>query len=84
MANMKPVTSPGAKPPAAGGDAFGALWGKASAGIKKSSTPTAGPTMGQLAKEKSSAGIWGAPSAGSSSGNAAPKTGGSAIDDLLG
>jgi epsin len=84
MANMKPVTSPGVKPPAAGGDAFGALWGKASAGIKKSSTPTAGPTMGQLAKEKSSAGIWGAPSAGSSSGNAAPKTGGSAMDDLLG
>ncbi|RMJ08259.1 hypothetical protein CDV36_012123 [Fusarium kuroshium] len=84
MANMKPVTSPGAKPPAAGGDAFGALWGKASAGMKKSSTPTAGPTMGQLAKEKSSAGIWGAPSAGSSSGNAAPKTGGSAMDDLLG
>ncbi|KAM0441077.1 hypothetical protein ACHAPT_000382 [Fusarium lateritium] len=86
MANMKPVTSPGAKPSsAAGGDAFGALWGKASAGIKKSSTPTAaGPTMGQLAKEKSSAGIWGAPSAGSSGGNAAPKTGGSAMDDLLG
>ncbi|EEU48843.1 uncharacterized protein NECHADRAFT_98981 [Fusarium vanettenii 77-13-4] len=84
MANMKPVTSPGAKPPAAGGDAFGALWGKASANIKKSSTPTAGPTMGQLAKEKSSAGIWGAPSAAPSSGNTAPKTGGSAMDDLLG
>ncbi|RDA86874.1 hypothetical protein CP532_1411, partial [Ophiocordyceps camponoti-leonardi (nom. inval.)] len=46
-----------------GGDAFGALWGKASAGIKKTSTPTAGPTMGQLAKEKSSAGIWGPPAA---------------------
>ncbi|KAJ4271314.1 Epsin-3, clathrin recruitment and traffic between the Golgi and endosome [Fusarium torreyae] len=85
MANMKPVTSPSAKPPAAGGDAFGALWGKASAGIKKSETPTAGPTMGQLAKEKSSAGIWGAPSAaGASSGSAPPKTGGSAFDDLLG
>ncbi|KAF4974384.1 hypothetical protein FZEAL_8716 [Fusarium zealandicum] len=88
MANMKPVTSPAAKPAAAaGGDAFGSLWGKASAGIKKTSTPTAGPTMGQLAKEKSSAGIWGAPSAGSSQpsgGSAAPKTGGSAMDDLLG
>ncbi|KAF4459234.1 ENTH domain-containing [Fusarium albosuccineum] len=85
MANMKPVTSPQAQPaPAAGGDAFGALWGKASAGMKKSSTPTAGPTMGQLAKEKSSAGIWGAPAAGSSSGSAPPKTGGSAMDDLLG
>ncbi|KAH7156436.1 hypothetical protein EDB81DRAFT_787060 [Dactylonectria macrodidyma] len=84
MGNMKPVTSSAAKPaPAAGGDAFGALWGKASSGIKKSSTPTAGPTMGQLAKEKSTAGIWGAP-AGGSSQQTAPKTGGSAMDDLLG
>ncbi|CAM1504397.1 Fc.00g019880.m01.CDS01 [Cosmosporella sp. VM-42] len=84
MANMKPVTNSSAKPaaPAAGGDAFGALWGKASAGIKKSSTPTAGPTMGQLAKEKSSAGIWGAPA--SQSAGSTPKTGGSAMDDLLG
>ncbi|KAF5023126.1 hypothetical protein F66182_4821 [Fusarium sp. NRRL 66182] len=86
MANMKPVISPAAKPAAAaGGDAFGALWGKASAGIKKTETPTTGPTMGQLAKEKSSAGIWGAPSAaGSSGGSAPPKAGGSAMDDLLG
>ncbi|KAF4448012.1 hypothetical protein F53441_8527 [Fusarium austroafricanum] len=85
MANMKPVTSPAAKPAAAGGDAFGALWGKASGGIKKPETPKAGPAMGQLAKEKSSAGIWGAPpAAGSSSGSAPPKTGGSAMDDLLG
>jgi len=87
MASMKPVTSPGAKPAAAagGGDAFGALWGKASAGIKKSSTPTTGPAMGQLAKEKSSAGIWGAPSSASQqpSGSAQPQ-GGSASDDLLG
>ncbi|KAF7547840.1 hypothetical protein G7046_g8884 [Stylonectria norvegica] len=76
MANMKPVPAKSAAP-AAGGDAFGALWGKASAGIKKSNTPTSGPTMGQLAKEKSAAGIWGAPNAGSSGGSAAPKTGGS-------
>ncbi|KAK7407867.1 Epsin-3, clathrin recruitment and traffic between the Golgi and endosome [Neonectria punicea] len=88
MANMKPVTSSAAKPAsAAGGDAFGALWGKASAGMKKSTTPTAGPTINQLAKEKSSAGIWGAPAGGSSqpaSDSAPPKTGGSAMDDLLG
>ncbi|KAM5379282.1 hypothetical protein ACJA88_005842 [Fusarium oxysporum] len=85
MANMKPVTSPSAKPaPAAGGDAFGALWGKASGGVKKPETPKTGPAMGQLAKEKSSAGIWGAPAAPSSSGSAHPKTGGSAMDDLLG
>ncbi|RGP73301.1 hypothetical protein FSPOR_2260 [Fusarium sporotrichioides] len=85
MANMKPVTSSSAKPaPAAGGDAFGALWGKASGGVKKPETPKAGPALGQLAKEKSSAGIWGAPAAGPSSGSAPPKTGGSAMDDLLG
>ncbi|EKJ70594.1 hypothetical protein NXS19_000946 [Fusarium pseudograminearum] len=84
MANMKPVTSSSAKPAAAGGDAFGALWGKASVGVKKPETPKAGPALGQLAKEKSSAGIWGAPAAGSSSGSAPPKTGGSAMDDLLG
>lgn len=88
MANMKPVTSSAKKPaaPAAGGDAFGALWGKASSGIKKTSTPTAGPALGQLAKEKSSAGIWGAPAASQQyGGNTAPKTGGgSAMDDLLG
>lgn len=88
MANMKPVTSSAKKPaaPAAGGDAFGALWGKASSGIKKTSTPTSGPALGQLAKEKSSAGIWGAPAGGQTyGGSTAPKTGGgSAMDDLLG
>ncbi|KAH7326442.1 hypothetical protein B0I35DRAFT_422717 [Stachybotrys elegans] len=82
MANMKPVTSSAAKPAgaAAGGDAFGALWGKASGGIKKTGTPSSGPALGQLAKEKSSAGIWGAP-AGSSSGQPAA---GSGSGDLLG
>ena len=88
MANMKPVTSSTSKPAAAaGGDAFGALWGKASAGIKKTGTPTSGPAMGQLAKEKSSAGIWGAPASTPTQqfgGSTAPKTGGSAMDDLLG
>lgn len=84
MANMKPVTSPGAKPAAAaGGDAFGALWGKASAGIKKTDKTTGGPAMGQLAKEKSSAGIWGAPAASSQAG-ASMSNNGSASGDLLG
>ncbi|KJZ77010.1 hypothetical protein HIM_03331 [Hirsutella minnesotensis 3608] len=86
MANMKPVTASSGKPAggaaAGGGDAFGALWGKASAGIKKTNTtPQAAPAMGQLAKEKSSAGIWGAPAATPSQ----PATGGgSASGDLLG
>ncbi|OAA47945.1 epsin domain containing protein [Metarhizium rileyi] len=75
MANAKPVTSPGAKPAAgSGGDAFGALWGKASAGIKKTEKSNSGPAMGQLAKEKSSAGIWGTSAVNS----------GSASGDLLG
>ncbi|KFA64491.1 hypothetical protein S40285_01074 [Stachybotrys chlorohalonatus IBT 40285] len=86
MASMRPVTSNTAKPAAAGagGDAFGALWGKASGGSKKN-TPTSGPALGQLAKEKSAAGIWGnsagnspaQPPAGSGSGS------GSGSGDLL-
>lgn len=86
MANAKPVTSPKA-PAAAGGDAFGALWGKASAGIKKNNSQSSSPALGQLAKEKSSAGIWGAPAAQQSGGGAAaaPQSqGASASDDLLG
>ena len=84
MANTRPVQSGGkTAAPFAGGDAFGALWGKASAGIKKSDTPTAGPTMGQLAKEKSSAGIWGAPATSSNQGSGATGSG-SASGDLLG
>ncbi|TQV96310.1 epsin-3 [Cordyceps javanica] len=88
MANTRPVQG-SSKPatPAAGGDAFGALWGKASAGIKKTNTSTSGPALGQLAKEKSSANIWG--SSGSNSqtlgGSGATGTGGgSASGDLLG
>lgn len=85
MANMKPVPSSAAKPAggaaSGGSDAFGALWGKASAGIKKAPAASPGPAMGQLAKEKSSAGIWGAPAAKSSQ----PSTGGGpASGDLLG
>ncbi|KAL6877146.1 ENTH domain-containing protein [Trichoderma novae-zelandiae] len=80
-ASLQPASKSNGKAAAAagGGDAFGALWGKASATIKKPSTPTAGPALGQLAKEKSSAGIWGAPAPAP----AAPQ-GGSASGDLLG
>lgn len=78
-AGLQPANKSNGKAAAgAGGDAFGALWGKASVSIKKPSTPTAGPALGQLAKEKSSAGIWGAPAS-----SAAPQ-GGSASGDLLG
>lgn len=83
MANMRPVASAN-KPagPAAGGDAFGALWGKASSGIKKTSAP-AGPAMGQLAKEKSSAGIWGTPASSTTPASGGAGSG-SASGDLLG
>lgn len=90
----KPASAPGVKPAAkaASGDAFGSLWSSASAGIKKTSTPSSGPALGQLAKEKASAGIWGA---SASSTGASPsyqqqnsaqgqqKLGGG-LDDLLG
>lgn len=88
MGALKPVStgSSTAKKPA-GGDAFGALWANASgtSGIKKAA-PTNGPAMGQLAKEKSSAGIWGAPAAPAkpAGGSQPAGNGGSALDDLLG
>lgn len=83
LAASTPSTASKPAGAAAGGDAFGALWGKASSGIKKTNTPGSGPALGQLAKEKSSAGIWGAPA---SSTSKPPQSGGggSASDDLLG
>ncbi|KAK1757813.1 Epsin-3 [Echria macrotheca] len=81
---LKPA-APGAKP-AAGGDAFGALWSQASAGLKKSTPTGTGPTIGQLAKEKSSAGIWGSAGPAKPAGNA-PMGGSSSsngLNDLLG
>lgn len=71
----------------AGGDPFANLWGQAGSGVKKTSTPTAGPKMGQLAKEKTSASLWGAPAAGTSKpvgGSQSNTTGSSGLDDLLG
>ncbi|EGS18925.1 uncharacterized protein CTHT_0055380 [Thermochaetoides thermophila DSM 1495] len=77
----------GSKPGAtAGGDAFGALWSQASAGLKKNTPSGPGPSMGQLAKEKSSASIWGAPAPSSAASQ--PSTNnkplGNGPDDLLG
>ncbi|KAK4132005.1 ENTH-domain-containing protein [Trichocladium antarcticum] len=71
-----------AKPAAGGGDAFGALWSQASVGLKKNAPTGPGPAMGQLAKEKSSAGIWGPPTAGNQAGGSKPL--GNGLDDLLG
>ena len=90
MSALKPVStsSSSASKPAAGGDAFGALWSQASAGLKKSDKPASGPALGQLAKEKSSAGIWGA--SGGQGGaqqqqqQQQQKQTGGGLDDLLG
>ncbi|KAI6251493.1 hypothetical protein HI914_00132 [Erysiphe necator] len=68
-------------------DAFGSLWSSASAGLKKASTPTSSAALGQLAKEKASAGIWSATT--NSNASSTPQTSqirqqSSGLDDLLG
>lgn len=86
-----PVMSPGGKigAPAqkkAGGDAFASLL--AGAAPKKASTPTQKVTMGDLAKQKTSQGLWGAPaSSPSTPAVQTPPPGskpGGALGDLLG
>lgn len=84
--------APSVKTPAtkstSGGDAFGSLWSTASVGIKKTGPAASGPALGQLAKEKASAGIWGAPSTPSMGTQQKPagsqQTLGNGLDDLLG
>lgn len=89
------VMSPGGKigaaaPKKAGGDAFASLL--AGSATKKSQTPTQKVTMGDLAKQKTSQGLWGAPASTSSTPAAqspqpAAQSGakpGGALGDLLG
>lgn len=69
-------------------DAFGALWSSASAGVKKLNTPSQSPALGQLAKEKASASIWGAAAPATTpqqqnSAQTQQKLGGG-LEDLLG
>ncbi|KAK8065999.1 hypothetical protein PG997_012746 [Apiospora hydei] len=60
--------------------------------VKKSQTPASGPKLGELAKEKTSASLWGAPAAStpkpaqptSGAANSSTGAGGSGFDDLLG
>ncbi|KAJ5748469.1 uncharacterized protein N7511_010165 [Penicillium nucicola] len=85
----KPANQAAKKP---AGDAFGSLWStaSASAGIQKSNTGTnKGPNLASMAKEKASAGIWGAPAPSSSASTPSQsqhqhKQSSSAFDDLLG
>lgn len=73
---------------AGGADPFGSLL--AGSGIKKSTTPSnKGMTIADMAKQKSSAGIWGAASTPSpapmqAQNGSKPTTGSSGMDDLLG
>ncbi|KAH6639592.1 hypothetical protein C7974DRAFT_388832 [Boeremia exigua] len=82
------VKSPGGigAPKKAGGDAFASLLGGVT---KKTTTPSQKVTMGDLAKQKTSQGLWGAPASSSSTPAAqSPQTGakppGGALGDLLG
>ncbi|KAI0097903.1 hypothetical protein GGR51DRAFT_539555 [Nemania sp. FL0031] len=81
-AHNKPA-APAAAKPTSGADPFANLWGQAGSGLKKTNVTTAGPKLGQLAKEKTSASLWGAPATGTlkPSGSSA---GGNGLDDLLG
>ncbi|KAF2662008.1 ENTH-domain-containing protein [Lophiostoma macrostomum CBS 122681] len=74
-----------AAPKASGGDAFASLL---SGAPKKTGTPTQKVTMADMAKQKTSAGLWGAPASSSSTPAAqTPGSGskpGGALGDLLG
>jgi epsin len=85
------LMSPGVKigsaaPKKSGGDAFASLL--AGAAPKKAQTPTQKVTMGDLAKQKTSQGLWGAPASTSSTPAAqTPQSGakpGGSLGDLLG
>lgn len=73
-------------PKKAGGDAFASLL--AGSAPKKSGTPNQKVTMGDLAKQKTSQGLWGVPASGASTPAAQPSQGGQkqggALGDLLG
>lgn len=90
----KPASATSTKPSSSsvtGGDAFGSLWSTASAGagIKKTGTPgSQGPNLASMAKEKASAGIWGATAQPAGQGKRSVQGGGQKVggglDDLLG
>jgi epsin len=81
----KPMTSSQPKPAAAGTDAFSNLWSTASskAGVQgKSAGGAKGPNLAEMAKQKSSAGIWGMAGQGKPAGQS--QGAGNGLDDLLG
>lgn len=69
MSALNKPAAPAAKPATSGGaDPFANLWG-ASGGAKKTPAAGSGPKMGDLAKEKTSASLWGAPAAAGAKNN---------------
>ncbi|KAI9672351.1 MAG: Epsin-3, clathrin recruitment and traffic between the Golgi and endosome [Caeruleum heppii] len=90
----KPAST--AKAASSSGDAFGSIWSTASVGVKKSNASgQSGPNLASMAKEKASAGIWGATTPAVSQQkplqqsqglrhSGGQSTGGGASDDLLG
>ncbi|ODH45268.1 hypothetical protein ACO22_00264 [Paracoccidioides brasiliensis] len=92
LSGSKSASSPAATKAKSGGDAFGSLWSTASsnAGLKSTSTQQSkGPNLASMAKEKTSASLWGAPSATPNLGNSMsqgtkPQSSSSGFNDLLG
>ncbi|KAI1827843.1 hypothetical protein F4861DRAFT_291642 [Xylaria intraflava] len=84
MSALNKPAAPAAAKPNSGADPFANLWGQAGSGLKKAGPPTTGPKMGQLAKEKTSASLWGAPAASAPKAPGGSNTGSSGLDDLLG
>ena len=80
----KPAAPATTKTTAAGADPFANLWGQAGGVSSKKSTPVAGPKMGDLAKEKTNASLWGAASATPAKPTTTTTTGSNGLDDLLG
>ncbi|KAK3651407.1 Epsin-3, clathrin recruitment and traffic between the Golgi and endosome [Elasticomyces elasticus] len=78
------IGGPAAKKPAggaAGGDAFASLLGGA---VKKNGTTQKGPTIADMAKQKTQAGLYGANAPAPAAGAPKMGTGSSGMDDLLG
>lgn len=94
--NKPGPAKPSSSTTTSGSDAFGSLWStaSASAGIKKPANPSGsqGPNLASMAKEKASAGIWGATQpvrSGGTTGVGQTTSGGKSgsgggLDDLLG
>ncbi|KXJ96220.1 hypothetical protein Micbo1qcDRAFT_231299 [Microdochium bolleyi] len=85
MSALNRPAAPAAKPAASGGaDPFANLWG-ASGGAKKTPAAGSGPKMGDLAKEKTSASLWGAPASTSNqaSGSGGNNNNSGGFGDLL-